>query len=58
MIPRIIKLDKNDKDYKYGFRWIVILDKYSLKVRTFSRAFQFWKQEAKKWVRQKLHFMN
>ena len=58
MIPRIIKLSKNDEDYKYGFRWSVRLEKYTLKVRTFERAFQFWKQEVKKCVIQKLHFMN
>lgn len=58
MIPRIIKLDKNDKDYKYGFRWSVILEKYTLKVRTFERAFSFWKHEIKIWASKKLHFMN
>ena len=58
MIPRIIKLDKNDKDYKYGFRWSVILEKYTLKVRTFERAFSFLKQEIKIWASKKLHFMN
>ena len=58
MIPRIIKLDKNDKDYKYGFRWSVILEKYTLKVRTFERAFSVWKQEIKIWASKKLHFMN
>lgn len=47
MIPRIIKLSKNDEDYKYGFRWSVRLEKYTLKVRTFERAFRFWKQEVK-----------
>lgn len=56
MIPIIIKLNKNDKDYKYGFRWSVRLEKYTLKVRTFERAFQFWKQEVKKWASKKLHF--
>ena len=58
MIPRIIKLDKNDKDYKCGFRWSVILEKYTLKVRTFERAFSFWKHEIKIWASKKLHFMN
>lgn len=50
MIPRISKLRKNDKDYKYGFRWSVRLEKYTLKVRTFERAFRFWKQEIKTWM--------
>ena len=58
MIPIIIKLRKNDKDYKYGFRWSVILDKYTLKVRTFQRAFRFWKQEVKIWANKKLHSKN
>ena len=58
MIPRIIKLRKNDEDYKYGFRWSVRLDKYILKVRTFKRAFKFWKQEVKIWTKKKLHFKN
>lgn len=58
MIPRIIKLRKNDKDYKYGFRWSVRLEKYTLKVRTFERAFRFWKQEFKIWANKKLHFKN
>ena len=56
MIPRIIKLAKKDKDYKYGFRWSVILDNYNLKVRTFNCAFRFWKQEIKVWMSKKLHF--
>ena len=50
MIPRISKLRKNDKDYKYGFRWSVRLEKYTLKVRTFERSFKFWKQEVKIWA--------
>ena len=50
MIPRISKLRKNDKDYKYGFRWSVIIDKYTFKVRTFNRAVRLWKQEMKKWM--------
>ena len=58
MIPRISKLRKNDKDYKYGFRWSVRLDKYTLKVRTFERAFRFWKQEAKIWLSKKFHSKN
>lgn len=58
MIPRIIKLGKSDEDYKYGFRWSVRLEKYTLKVRTFQRAFKFWKQEAKIWANKKLHFKN
>lgn len=58
MIPRIIKLRKNDKDYQYGFRWSVRLDKYTLKIRTFQRAFRFWKQEVKIWVSKKFHFKN
>ena len=56
MIPRISKLRKNDKDYKYGFRWSVRLEKYTLKVRTFERSFKFWKQEVKIWANKKLHF--
>ena len=58
MIPRIIKLSKNDEDYKYGFRWSIRLEKYTLKVRTFECAFQFWKQEVKIWANKKLHFKN
>ena len=58
MIPRISKLSKNDGDYKYGFRWSVRLDKYTLKVRTFERAFRFWKQEAKIWLSKKFHSKN
>ena len=58
MIPRIIKLSKNDEDYKYGFRWSVRLEKYTLKVRTFERAFRFWKQEVKIWANKKLHSKN
>ena len=58
MIPRIIKLRKNDEDYQYGFRWSVRLDKYILKVRTLKRAFKFWKQEVKIWTKKKLHFKN
>lgn len=58
MTPRISKLSKNDGDYKYGFRWSVRLDKYTLKVRTFERAFRFWKQEAKIWLSKKFHFKN
>ena len=58
MIPKINKLYKDDKDYKYGFRWSVRLEKYTLKVRTFERAFKFWKQEVKIWVSKKLHFKN
>ena len=54
MIPRISKLRKNDKDYKYGFRWSVRLEKYTLKVRTFERAFRFWKQEIKTWMSQQM----
>ena len=50
MIPRIRKLRKNDKDYKYGFRWSVIIDKYIFKVRTFNRAVRLWKQELKTWM--------
>lgn len=58
MIPKINKLDKADKDYKYGFRWSVRFEKYTLKVRTFERAFRFWKQEVKIWVSKKFHFKN
>ena len=58
MIPRISKLRKNDKDYKYGFRWSVKLNKYVLKTSTFQRACRIWKQEAKKWMDKKLHFKN
>lgn len=58
MIPIISKLRKNDKDYKYGFRWSVRLEKYTLKVRTFKRAFKFWKQEVKIWANKKLHSRN
>ena len=58
MIPRIIKLSKNDEDYKYGFRWSVRLEKYTLKVRTFERAFRYWKQEIKIWANKKLHSKN
>lgn len=58
MIPRIIKLSKNDGDYKYGFRWSVRLEKYTLKVRTFERAFRCWKQEIKIWANKKLHSKN
>ena len=50
MIPRIYKLRSDDSEYKYGFRWGVIFGKYTLKVRTFKRAFQFWRQEVKKWT--------
>lgn len=58
MIPRISKLSKDDEDYKYGFRWGVRFGKYTLNVRIFSRAFQFWKQEVKIWANKKLHFKN
>ena len=58
MIPIIYKLRKKDKDYQYGFYWAVIFGEYTLKVRTFNRAFQFWKQEVKIWMDKKLHFKN
>lgn len=58
MIPVLYKLGQKDKEYKYGFRWAVKFDAYILKVRTFSCAFQFWKQEVKKWMMKKLRFMN
>lgn len=50
MIPRISKLRKNDKDYKYGFRWSVIIDEYTFKVTTFYLAVRLWKQEIKTWM--------
>lgn len=56
MIPIIYKLGKKDQEYQYGFHWAVRFGEYTLKVRTFNRAFQFWKQEIKKWMSKKLHF--
>ena len=58
MIPIIYKLGKKDQDYQYGFYWEVRFGEYTLKVRTFTRAFQFWKQEVKIWASKKLHFKN
>ena len=48
MIPTISKLSKTNENYKYGFRWSVKTSRYTLIVRTFKRAFEFWKQEMKK----------
>ena len=53
MIPIIYKLGKKDQDYQYGFYWAVRFGEYTLKVRTFNRAFQFWKQEVKIWASKK-----
>lgn len=47
MIPTISKLSKSNENYKYGFRWSVKTSRYTLIVRTFKRAFKFWKQEIK-----------
>lgn len=48
MIPTISKLSNTNENYKYGFRWSVNARGYTLLVRTFKRAFKFWKQEIKK----------
>lgn len=50
MIPTISKLSKSNENYKYGFRWAVKTSRYTLIVRTFKRAFEFWKQEIKKTI--------
>lgn len=50
MIPTISKLSKSNENYKYGFRWSVKTSRYTLIVRTFKRAFEFWKQEIKKTI--------
>lgn len=50
MIPTISKLRKTNDNYKYGFRWSVKTSRYTLIVRTFKRAFEFWKQEIKKTI--------
>lgn len=43
LIPRIYKLKKSHKDYKYGFRWAVSQGKSTrVIVRTFKRAFKYW----------------
>lgn len=50
MIPTISKLRKTNENYKYGFRWSVNTSRYTLIVRTFKRAFEFWKQEIKNMI--------
>lgn len=53
MIPIIIKLQKNDKDYKYGVRWAIVVDEYIFKVSNFKKAFYFWKKELELWINKK-----
>ena len=48
MIPIIKKLKKSDCDYKWGFRWIVISKRYTVKVRTIKNALNIWKREVKR----------
>ena len=47
MIPIFNKLRRVDVDYKYGFRWIVKCNGYSVKVRSYKAAFKIWKKEIK-----------
>ena len=47
MVPIIYALNKNHKDYKYGFRWAVRGRKYTHIIRTFKAAFRFWWYELK-----------